>query len=67
MSGAPAQQQPMLAGVQMAQTGQPGKYVTYLRAIEMQGARKANVDAEILPGSPFRYNQVRSSILAQVM
>ncbi|XP_065529653.1 mediator of RNA polymerase II transcription subunit 8 isoform X1 [Lathamus discolor] len=31
MSGAPAQQQPMLAGVQMAQAGQPGKMPTGIK------------------------------------
>lgn len=48
MTGAPAQQQPMLAGVQMAPAGQPGK-VLYLRSVEIQGPRKTNADVKILP------------------
>lgn len=66
MSGAPAQQQPMLAGVQMAQAGQPGKYAAYLRVVEKLGARKINAGAEILPQPPFKYNQVRGSFLALI-
>lgn len=56
MTGAPAQQQPMLAGVQMAPAGQPGKEVPYPRSVEIQGTRKTNADVEILPQSPFRCN-----------
>ncbi|POI36136.1 hypothetical protein CIB84_000116 [Bambusicola thoracicus] len=58
MSSAPAQQQPMLAGVQMAQAGQPGKYVAYLTVTEKQEARKLNADVEILLQSLFKCSQI---------
>lgn len=64
MSSAPAQQQPMLAGVQMAQAGQPGKYVAYLTVTENQEARKLNADVEILLQSLFKYSRVRGSFLS---
>lgn len=54
MTGAPAQQQPMLAGVQMAPAGQPGK-VPYLRSVEIQGPRKTNANVDILLQSPFSW------------
>jgi len=64
MSSAPAQQQPMLAGVQMAQAGQPGKYVAYLTVTENQETRKLNADVEILLQSLFKYSRVRGSFLS---
>lgn len=64
MSSAPAQQQPMLAGVQMAQAGQPGKYAAHLTVTEKWEARKVNADVEILLQSPFKYYRVRGSFLS---